>query len=122
MTLHNADARLLIPDGEPEEEALFHSRVSFRWGYELIKAARRVRAGLPTGFPKVPVLITQGLRDQICPARFLHEMLGDSDLPHVRLREFPDALHEPFGDDDHDALLDELLNWLDQEVLGTTAA
>lgn len=95
----------------------FHARVSLGWGHSLIKAASWVRAKLRSSPPKIPILITQGLRDAVCPAKFLHETLEQASIPQLRLREFPEGLHEPFADVDGEAVLAEISRWLEEDAL-----
>jgi alpha-beta hydrolase superfamily lysophospholipase len=100
-----------------EDPDLFHARVSFGWGYALIEAARRVRAALCSSPPTIPLLITQGLADPVCPPQYLHEVLDHATIPQLRLREFADALHEPFADAQSDEVLAVITAWLEEEGL-----
>lgn len=105
------------PPGEPDGPDLFHRRVSLRWGYALIKVARWVEERFRTSPPQIPLLFTQGLRDQVCAPRDLHDLLRDAAPPLLTLREFPEALHEPFSDQCREQVFCELTNWLEDESI-----
>ena len=75
-----------------------HSRISSSWAHTLIHTARHVRKAFRTCPPQIPLLLTQGLRDSICSPRYLQNLLEGLEIPTLSLREFPDALHEPFAD------------------------
>lgn len=100
-----------------EDPELFHARVSLGWGYALMEAARWVRGSLRSDPPSLPLLITQGLRDPVCPPEFLHAVLQDAVIPRLTLREFSEALHEPFADAGRDEVFAAIAAWLAAEEL-----
>lgn len=100
-----------------EEGSLFHSRVSIGWGYEMMVAAREVRELLVSRPPAIPLLITQGGADPVCPPRFLHEALARTAIPGLLLHEFPEALHEPFADTGKEAVFAHIEEWLEDALL-----
>ncbi len=101
-----------------EPADFFHARVSIGWGYDMIVAAREVRARLRSDPPVLPLLLTQGSADPICPPRYLREALADAKFPNLRYHEFPEALHEPFADTCKFEVFEKIAAWLD-EVLGS---
>jgi len=105
------------PWREHEESGLIHARVSIGWGYAMFTAARRIREELKNAPPKLPLLITQGLCDPVCPPEYLHALLEEASLPRLTLHEFPEALHEPFADETREELFHEITNWLAKESI-----
>ena len=97
--------------GEDQSEP-FHDRVSLGWGHALIKAARSVEEQFRERPPQLPILITQGLRDPVCAPHHLHALLEESPPPHLTLRNFPEALHEPFSDRCREEVFSEIAAWL----------
>ena len=73
----------------------FHTRIGIRWGHELVLAAREVRAAFVARPPTLPLLLTQGLSDQVCPPRFLRRLLDEAELPRLRYVEFPVCCTSP---------------------------
>ena len=100
-----------------ECSSLIHSRVSIGWGYAMIRAARSIREDLKKFPPRFPVLITQGLRDPVCPPEYLRDLIQQVSLPFLTLREFPEALHEPFSDDTREELFHQVSSWLENESI-----
>jgi len=101
---------------------LFHSQVSIGWGQAMIQAANWVRESLISSPPVIPILITQGLRDPVCPSRFLRELLERTHIPQLRLREFPEALHEPFADAGREEVFAQITAWLVESVFASGGA
>ena len=105
------------PWRENEDPCLIHSRVSIGWGHAMIKAARCMREDLKSSPPRFPLLITQGLRDPVCPPEYLHGLLEQASPPFLTLREFSEALHEPFSDDTREELFHQISTWLENESI-----
>lgn len=104
--------RVPLPGETPDEPLLFHNRISLSWGSRLIEIGRSVRSGktpLPTG---TSILITQGERDPVCPARFCQQFVAANGTPNLQLRLFPEARHEPFADVTKEEVLQLLAEWL----------
>ena len=110
-------SRQSLVSEQHRDAGLTHSRVSIGWGYAMIKAARCMREELPDSPPRFPLLITQGLRDTVCPPEYLDDLLGKASLPLLTLRTFPEALHEPFSDDTREELFPEISAWLENESI-----
>ena len=94
-----------------------HSRVSASWGHSMIKGAGWMRKTIRNAPPRMPILITQGLLDPVCPPEHLHALLEGASLPRLTLREFPEALHEPFSDDTRGELFQEISEWIEKESI-----
>jgi alpha-beta hydrolase superfamily lysophospholipase len=58
--------------------------------------------------------VTQGLKDHVCPPEYLQNLLQDRNIPPLTLREFPNALHEPFADDTKSEVFLAVTQWLEQ--------
>jgi len=75
-----------------------HRRISIRLGMELLRAARRVERGAGKLFADIPVLMTHGEADTICPMQYARALF---DVLPARDKEFltiTDARHEPWHD------------------------
>jgi alpha-beta hydrolase superfamily lysophospholipase len=83
----------------------------------MIAAARRIREELKNAPLQLPLLITQGLCDPVCPPEYLHALLKEAPLPHLTLHEFPEALHEPFVDETREELFHQITSWLANESI-----
>ena len=105
------------PWRENGESCLIHARVSIGWGYAMTAAARWIREELKNAPPQLPLLITQGLCDPVCPPEYLHALLEEASLPHLTLHEFPEALHEPFADETREELFHQIASWLEDESI-----
>lgn len=97
----------------------FHTRVSLGWGHEMIQAAERMRQAFRQSPPTLPLLITQGGSDPVCPPEHLRDLLDGLEVPTLRYHEFPAALHEPFAGAEGEAVASTIANWLDEFVVPT---
>ena len=104
----------LSADNPTGNSTQIHSRISASWGSTLIRTAREVRRDFRESPPQIPLLFTQGLRDSVSPPRYLQDLLDGLTIPHLSLREFPSALHEPFADDTGPEVLLAVGQWLEQ--------
>jgi len=112
-------------DAEPgpeRDEALFHARISLGWGYAMILAARDLRSQIVSHPPSLPLLLTQGGSDPICPPEYLREVLSRATIPNLRYCEFPEALHEPFADSGKDEVFATIKAWLKEVRLSPDPA
>ena len=82
----------------------------------LVTIARQVRREFPKDHPAIPLLITQGDADPVCPVGHLREFLATVEHPNLRYEEFKDVLHEPFADDHSEDVLGTVGDWLDSAV------
>jgi len=97
-----------------------HRRVGIAWGLELIRTAAALRRDIVTAPPELPILITQGTADRICPVAHLRALLDQTRFPRLRYREFPEALHEVFTDECKAGVFHEIDRWL-EEILPASA-
>jgi alpha-beta hydrolase superfamily lysophospholipase len=58
--------------------------------------------------------LTQGLRDSVCSPQHLRNLLKGLEIPTLTLREFPEALHEPFADATGPEVCLAMAQWLEQ--------
>lgn len=105
-------------DEEHIDTSLFHRRISLGWACELIELAQRIRREFPGRVPSLPVLITQGSADPVCPAPLLRSFLAQADAPNLSHVEFDGLLHEPFADPRREELATAISTWL-EKVLPT---
>lgn len=101
----------------PEEEALFHSRISLGWGVELCHAAETVWERIPSAPPTTPVLVTQGAQDPICPPGILKNLLGQASFERKTVEMIPEALHEPFSGSSREDFMTRLHSWIETTLV-----
>lgn len=91
---------------------LWHRRVSLGWGVFLMKTANWLAKTAQDAAEDVPLLLTQGSADPVCPpekARELFDRLGCRDKKYF---EMDGILHEPFSGADKGILFDALEEWI----------
>ena len=103
-------------DDDPSDDELNHDRISLGWANELVLAGQWVRREFAARPPQVPILVTQGGEDAICPAPVIRELLAEARARTIRYEEFPGLLHEPFSDDGKELVFAAIREWL-AEVL-----
>ena len=99
-----------------EREALYHSRISLRWGLDLVRASDAVwsqGSRLPVDGK---ILITQGDEDPVCPPGVLHEFLAQSRSEAIQPIMIQCALHEPFEGATREDFLALLETWLKEHL------
>jgi alpha-beta hydrolase superfamily lysophospholipase len=97
------------------EDPLTEPRVRVRLGYELLRASERIRQTDASAFT-LPLYLVHGEADPITDpdgSRWLYDHAPSDDKT---LRLLPDVLHEPHNDPDKEAIVDDLISWLDQHV------
>lgn len=100
----------------PEHLSQFHSRLSLHWGRILLELSEVVRTQPERIPPKLPLLLTQGLSDQICPSQYCEEFVARLPGDGVQLNLYPDARHEPFADECKGQLFSDFQTWLEKIV------
>lgn len=105
-------------DSEPivkvsKKHQLWHSRVSLGWGAELIRFADFVRQNLSAVAVDLPILMTQGSADHVCPAELACEFYEAVPSVKKKYLELEGMLHEPFKGEGSEKLFDGLELWLD---------
>lgn len=92
--------------------ATLHSRIRAGWGFELLERAKDLPL-LAKALPiDLPLLLTQGLADRICPPRMAAEFFQSLPCTGKTFVEFPGGLHELFDDSTRPAFLAAGTAWL----------
>ena len=90
---------------------VFAMRVRARLGAELLDTMRTVDRQLPS--LRAPLLVMQGSEDGLvdrASARFVYQHAGS---PDKTLKVYPGLWHEIFNEPERDAVLDDVVSWLD---------
>ena len=58
--------------------------------------------------PILPLLLTQGADDRVCPPKELKTLVEAANSDSIKYREFPGLRHEPFADANRELVLQEL--------------
>jgi len=96
---------------------LWHSRISLGWGNVLLAAGTLINESTQTMPRETAILLTQGGADPICPPKFARDFFNRLPQEDKTYREFPDALHELFADDNRQELVDAIAEWLEIQGL-----
>ena len=97
------------------EDPLADPRVRVRLGYELLQASEAIRQTDASAFT-LPLYLLHGEADTLTDpdgSRWLYEHAPSRDKT---LRLLPDVRHEPHNDPDKEAIVAELIAWLDAHV------
>jgi acylglycerol lipase len=94
---------------------VYRGRIKARTGAEILAAMQR----LPTQLTRlsVPLLLLHGTDDQICPlvgSIMVHDAVSS---PDRTLRRYPGLYHEVFNEPEREAILTDLICWLDDRSL-----
>ena len=94
----------------------FHSRISLSWGNTLLELAEVVRTQ-PERLPdSLPILLTQGASDRICPPQFCQELAERLQRKDLELILYPDTQHEPFAEKSQETVFADLRSWLAKSI------
>jgi acylglycerol lipase len=98
-----------------EDPLVYRGRIKARTGAEILAAMQR----LPTQLTRlsVPLLLLHGTDDQICPlvgSIMVHDAVSS---PDRTLRRYPGLYHEVFNEPEREAILTDLICWLDDRSL-----
>jgi len=96
--------------------ATLHDRIRLGWAIELLAVADRLSQSVASLPARLPVLLTQGLADPVCPADFARRLFAALPCAPKRLVEIPAARHEPFDDSCRDQLLAAAAAWLEETL------
>lgn len=94
------------------EDPLVHWKRSVRWGAEALKTVEQVKSG--AGKISLPVMFVHGELDPLCNvegARLYHDAILSTDKA---LHIYPDGMHEPHNDLDHQQVAADIRAWLDK--------
>jgi alpha-beta hydrolase superfamily lysophospholipase len=92
----------------------YHGKVRARSGAEMIAASRRVAAGVRA--VTLPALVMHGAADRLAPpegSRLVAERLGSNDKT---LTLYDGLRHEIFNEPERDAVLADVVTWLDKHL------
>lgn len=101
-----------ITSAEKPELQLWHCRVSLVWGMFLIKTGEWLQETASYVSKDIPLLMTQGGDDPVCPPRKSQELfdkLGSENKTYV---EVEGSLHEPFSSTGKQQFYDALEQWV----------
>jgi acylglycerol lipase len=93
-----------------EDPLVYRGRIKARTGAEVLAAMQRLPGRLP-GL-SVPLLLLHGTDDQICPLAgsiMVHDAVSS---PDRTLRRYPGLYHEVFNEPEREAILTDLISWL----------
>jgi alpha-beta hydrolase superfamily lysophospholipase len=97
-----------------EDPLVYRGRIKARSGAEIMAAMQSLPAALPR--LSMPLLILHGTEDQISPpaaATMVHEAVSS---PDKTLRRYPGLYHEVFNEPEREAILTDLISWLNQHL------
>ena len=94
------------------DRPLWHSRISFGWGGVLLKSGELLSEHMEDMSEGVPILLTQGTDDPVCPVEMARRLSLELPQKDQRYVEFEGGLHELFADEGKDELVSVLNDWL----------
>lgn len=92
------------------EDPLVHTKVSMRWGTEILKTIDRTRARL--GEVQLPLLVLHGAADPINSPAGSDELYEAAQSADKTVRMYPDTRHEPHNDRSHAAVARDIADWI----------
>ncbi|HET9117014.1 MAG TPA: alpha/beta hydrolase [Pseudonocardiaceae bacterium] len=93
-----------------EDPLVYRGRIKARTGAEILAAMQRLPGRLPR--LSVPLLLLHGAEDEICPptgSMMVHDAVSS---PDRTLRRYPGLYHEVFNEPEREAILTDLICWL----------
>jgi lysophospholipase len=103
---------------DPDERALYHSKISLGWARDLIAVGQELEDSFQSMAAGRPILFTQGGADPVCPPEILRSRLVKLPSDQIIYREIPNTLHEPFMGDSAEEFRLILENWLKESLPG----
>lgn len=95
-------------------DPLVHRKVTARWGVETLATIARVRAR--AGEIQIPLLVVHGGADRVNSAEGSEELFKLVSSTDKQLRIYPGGFHEPHNDLDREAVLSDVIDWLDERT------
>jgi len=108
--------RQYLPGESAKDHLHFHNRISLSWGRTLMELAEVVRTQPERLESKMPLLLTQGGKDRICPPEFCKELVDRIQRDDLQLILYPEARHEPFADEGREEVFANLRDWLSKRL------
>lgn len=104
-----------------DKESYFHSRITLSWARKIKERAEKIRKEFAESPPEIPLLLTQGADDRVCPPKILKALVETTDLESIQYREFSGLRHEPFADANREVVLEALSLFLRETLNQTTS-
>lgn len=95
-------------------DPLFHRRGTARLSTEVTAAITRVQDGAPNF--SLPLLILHGSDDRMVPPEGSRRFFAKLRYPDREFREYPGAYHCLFADFDHEDVLRDLEQWIEERI------
>jgi lysophospholipase len=95
---------------------LWHRRISLGWGRVLLAAERLLLQSIDEVSAEIPILVTQGGMDPVCPPEITREFFQRLPQKTKQYHESDEGLHELFSDANKEQLDTVLGDWLDRSV------
>ncbi len=92
------------------EDPLVSKTLTTSLAVELVAASERTAAGGER--VEVPMLLLHGAEDPLCTAEASGAFRASLDVPGSALRVYPSLRHEIFNEPEHEAIFQDVLDWL----------
>ena len=92
------------------DDPLVHTKVSMRWGTEILKTIDRTRSRLSE--VRLPLLVLHGAADPINSPAGSDELYEAAESADKTVRKYPDTRHEPHNDRAQAAVARDIANWI----------
>ncbi len=100
------------------DDPLIHPYATLRWGSEALDTIKWVRAHIDQ--LQLPILLTHGDADPIIAPEGSREIFQQIQIPDKTLTLYPGSYHEPHNDLDADAVVTDLVGWLNDHLSAAT--
>ena len=97
-----------------EQDPLFQTHATARWGVEAMNAAARVNANL--GKLRTPLLILHGEADTLSLVAGARRLFAQVPIEDKTLRIYPGGYHEPHNDLQREEVMADVLAWLEEHL------
>jgi alpha-beta hydrolase superfamily lysophospholipase len=95
-------------------DPLVHGRFTARWGTESLAAVKRVKAGAAA--VNVPILVIHGGADRLNSPEGVERFFERMTVADKSLRVYPDMYHELHNDIGHEAVTEDIAEWLAKRI------
>jgi alpha-beta hydrolase superfamily lysophospholipase len=97
-----------------ETDPLVHHVTTARWGVEALAAVAGVRQHARD--MSIPILLVHGGADQVSLARGCRDLFERFTHADKAMRIYPGSYHEPHNDVDHEQVMTDVTQWLEQHL------
>ena len=101
------------------DDPLMHSMATLKWGTETLATIAYVRQHINT--LKLPILLIHGDADSVNDVSGSQELYEKIAIADKTLKIYPGNYHEPHNDLDRQKVMQDLILWLDNHLLLSTA-